>query len=375
MDYAEMEMSQLEERAAAIVTEAESKGSTPEDLEALEALEKEHNAVKEEIERRQAAEAERRRLAEQVAKGAGDVINEAPDSKEEREKNMTDMEIRNSREYVDAFAHYIKTGSDAECRALLSDAASGTVPIPAFVAGIVAERVKESRILSRVRKVNAPGVLKVGFEISAPVAAFHEEGGSEVTEEALTLGIVTMNPGSFKKWVSFSDELFENSEAFVSYIYDEITRGIIKAEEKAVIDAILNAPATASGTAPAVAKTGSAAGAITDFVNARALLSGAAEDLVIIVSPADYATYRGLQLGGTYGADPFDGREVIVSDYATKPIIGDLYGVTLNRPKGDAIEFKLDDHTLMTTDMIRLLGRQAGVVAVTGNNFFAKVSA
>ena len=372
MEFKDMEMTALEQRIAAIQDEAQLLGETDEDLAKLEALKEERAAIDREIEARRAAEAERRKAAAEVANGAGEVKEEAP---EEMRKDKTNMEIRNTKEYIDAFANYIKTGNDAECRSLLSDAASGTVPIPEFVSGIVAERVKESRILSRVRKVNAPGVLKTGFEISAPVATLHAEGGDPVTEEALTLGIVTMNPASFKKWVSFSDELMENSESFISYIYDEITRGIIKAEEKAVVDAILAAPQVATSTAPAVAKTGSAAGAITDFVDARALLSGAAEDLVVIVSPADYATYRGLQMAATYGVDPFDGREVIISEYATKPIIGDLYGVTLNRPKGDEIEFKLDDHTLMTSDIVRLLGRQAASVAVTGNLFFAKVSA
>jgi len=351
-------------------------GSSPEDLDGLKALEEEMRTINEEIEARKAAEAERRELAEKIANGSGETLNQDPESIEERKNKMADIEVRNSREYIDAFANYIKTGSDAECRALLSDgAATGTVPIPEFVAGIVADRVRESRILSRVRKVNAPGVLKVGFEINAPEATYHAEGAAAVTEEALTLGIVTMNPASFKKWVSFSDELMDNSQAFVEYVYDEITRGIIKAEEKAVVQAILAAPQTATATAPAVAKTGAAAGEITDFVNARALLSGAAEDLVVIVSPAAYATYRGLQMGANYGVDPFDGREVIISEYATVPIIGDLYGVTLNRPKGDEIEFKLDNLSLMTSDIVRLLGRQAASVAVTGNLFFAKVSA
>ena len=370
MNYKDMEMAQLEERKAAIAAEAEGMGSSPEDLDGLKALEEEMRTINEEIEARKAAEAERRELAEKIANGSGETLNQDPESIEERKSKMADIEVRNSREYIDAFANYIKTGSDAECRALLSDgAATGTVPIPEFVAGIVADRVRESRILSRVRKVNAPGVLKVGFEINAP------EGAAAVTEEALTLGIVTMNPASFKKWVSFSDELMDNSQAFIEYVYDEITRGIIKAEEKAVVQAILAAPQTATATAPAVAKTGAAAGAITDFVNARALLSGAAEDLVVIVSPAAYATYRGLQMGANYGVDPFDGREVIISEYATVPIIGDLYGVTLNRPKGDEIEFKLDNLSLMTSDIVRLLGRQAASVAVTGNLFFAKVSA
>ena len=300
MNYKDMEMAQLEERKAAIAAEAEGMGSSPEDLDGLKALEEEMRTINEEIEARKAAEAERRELAEKIANGSGEVINEDPSTTEERKTKMDNLEVRNSREYIDAFANYIKTGSDAECRALLSDgAATGTVPIPEFVAGIVADRVRESRILSRVRKVNAPGVLKVGFEINAPEATYHAEGAAAVTEEALTLGIVTMNPASFKKWVSFSDELMDNSQAFIEYIYDEITRGIIKAEEKAVVQAILAAPQTATATAPAVAKTGAAAGEITDFVNARALLSGAAEDLVVIVSPAAYATYRGLQISAT----------------------------------------------------------------------------
>lgn len=371
MDYKTMETAALEERLSKIVEEATEERS----LEELKAYEEEQRAIKAELEARKAAEADRRRIAEEIANGSGETVNEDPATNERKQSKMENKEIRNSKEYIDAFANYIRTGNDAECRALLSDAASGTVPIPEFVSGIVAERVRESRILSRVRKVNAPGVLKTGFEINAPVATLHAEGGAAVDEEALTLGIVTMNPASFKKWVSFSDELMENSESFIEYIYDEITRGIIKAEEKAVIDAILAAPQTATAARPAVAKTGSAAGAITDFVNARALLSGAAEDLVVIVSPAAYATYRGLQMGANYGVDPFDGREVIVSDYATVPIIGDLYGVTLNRPNGDEIQFKLDETTLMTSDIVRLLGRQAASVAVTGNLYFAKVAA
>lgn len=371
MDYKTMETAALEERLSKIVEEATEERS----LEELKAYEEEQRAIKAELEARKAAEADRRRIAEEIANGSGETVNEDPATNERKQSKMENKEIRNSKEYIDAFANYIRTGNDAECRALLSDAASGTVPIPEFVSGIVAERVRESRILSRVRKVNAPGVLKTGFEINAPVATLHAEGGAAVDEEALTLGIVTMNPASFKKWVSFSDELMENSESFIEYIYDEITRGIIKAEEKAVIDAILAAPQTATAARPAVAKTGSAVGAITDFVDARALLSGAAEDLVVIVRPADYATYRGLQMAATYGVDPFDGREVIVSDYATVPIIGDLYGVTLNRPNGDEIQFKLDEHTLMTSDIVRLLGRQAASVAVTGNLYFAKVAA
>ena len=140
MNYKDMEMAQLEERKAAIAAEAEGMGSSPEDLDGLKALEEEMRAINEEIEARKAAEAERRELAEKIANGSGEVINEDPSTTEERKTKMDNLEVRNSREYIDAFANYIKTGSDAECRALLSDgAATGTVPIPEFVAGIVAD--------------------------------------------------------------------------------------------------------------------------------------------------------------------------------------------------------------------------------------------
>lgn len=371
----ELSAEEIETRKAEIREEIKA-ASDPAVLDALDA---EVSAIEERVAQLKAENEERKAREEReahradiaaVLAGSGKTIE-----KMEERKTMTNMEIRNTKEYIDAFAKYVKTGNDKECRSLLTENASGTVPVPEFVYGIVAERVKASRILSRVRRMNVKGNVKVGFEIAAPEAVIHEEGGTAVTEEALTLGIVTLIPGAAKKWVQFSDEVADNSEAFLRYIYDELTRGIIKAREKAIIDAILTAPQTATSTAPAVAKTGSAAGAITDFVDARALLSGAAEDLVIIVSPADYATYRGLQMSASYGVDPFDGREVIVSEYATKPIIGDLAGAMENLPNGDDIEFKYDDLTLMTSDMVRLLGRQPVASGVVGNLFFAKVSA
>lgn len=364
-----LDLEGIEARKAEMKTEFEQ--AAKDDTAALDAFETEKEIIEERVAQIRAEIETRKAEMQKVAEGVGKTIE-----KMEERKTMTNMEIRNTKEYIDAFAKYIKTGSDKECRALLTEnAATGTVPVPEFVYDIVAERVKESRILSRVRRMNVKGNVKVGFEISAPEATMHAEGGQAVTEEELTLGIVTLIPAAAKKWVQFSDEVLDNSEAFLRYIYDEITRGIIKAREKAIIDAILNAPQTATANAPAVAKTGSAASAVTDFIEARALLSGAAEDLVVIVNPTDYAMYRGLTMNAGYAVDPFDGREVIISEYATKPIIGDLAGAMENLPNGDDIEFKLDDKTLMTSDMVRLLGRQAVASGLVGNLFFAKVSA
>ena len=358
----------VENRASQIVVEladADAEGIETLNVE-LEAIEERKAVLNAELEEKRAA-------VKAVAEGAGTVIEERKD-----EHKMTDIEIRNSHEYVEAFAKYIKTGDATECRTLFTDnIQNGTVAVPTFVADIVAKRLEDSEILRRVRRMEAAGNVKVGFEIAAPAATAHTEGGNAITEEALTLGIVNLVPKTFKKFVQISDEALDSmsGEAYLRYIYDEVARGIIKAEENAVVAAILAAPQTATATAPAVAKTGSAAGAIDDFIQARALLSSAAENLVIICTPAQYASYRSLQLSASYAVDPFDGLEVLFSDAATAPIIGDLAGVMMNLPKGSAVEFKYDDKTLMTSDIVKILGRQPAAIGVVGNLFFAKVSA
>lgn len=369
IEIKEMTIEELEARKAEIGEAIEQPDAN------LDELETEVRAINEEIEARKQAESQRAEIRNAVATGDGDVIEKITETTEERKMDV--KEIRNSAAYIEAFAKYVKTNDESECRALLSDNVSGgVVPVPDFVGGIVADRLRESKILSRVRRMNAAGNVKVGFEIDAPAAGVDTEGESAVAEEALSLGIVELIPKTYKKWVSISDEALDSmsGQAYLEYIYDEVARGIIKARENAVVAAILAAPQTATASTPAVAKTGSAAGAITDFVNARALLSSAAEDIVIICTPAQYAQYRGLQMAANYGVDPFDGLEVLFNDTATAPLIGDLSGVLENLPKGDSIEFKYDDRTRMKQDLVDVLGRQPSAIGVVGNKFFAKVA-
>ena len=365
---------ELEKRAAEIAVEITAEDITADTVEAmndeLSAIEERKLELNKEVEERKAA-------AAAVVSGAGKEVEQRKE-----EHTMTEMEIRNSHEYIEAFANYVKTGDDKECRTLLSDNVqsplTGSVPVPTFVGEIVAKRLEASPILSRVRKMNAAGNVKVGFEIDAPAAGKHAEGGDAMSEEELVIGIVTLVPSTFKKWVSISDEALDSmsGEAYLSYIYEEVARGIIKAEENEVIADILAAPQTATATAPAVAKySNSGTAAIDDFVQARALLSSAAEDLVIICTPAQYAAYRALQMGANYAVDPFDGLEVLFNDTVTAPIIGDLAGVLMNLPKGEAVEFKYDDRTRMKQDLVDILGRQPAAIGVVGNKFFAKVTA
>ena len=370
MDFSTMSNEELLERRAAIATEIDAPEA---DLDALEA---EARSINEELENRKQAEMKRNEIRSAVAKGDGKVT--AKIEREER-KTMTMTELRESRDYINAYANYIKTGDDAECRALLTENVEsplvGNVPVPVMVEGIVAEALKESKIMSRVRKTYAKGNVKVGFELSAPIATVHAEGGDPQTEENLQLGIVTLVPETLKKWVSISDEALDtmSGEALLQYVYSEIARKIIKAEEKMVVEAILNAPPTATATEPAVAQMTVPEKGLADFINARALLTSDAENLVIIMTPADYAAYKALAVSAGFAFDPFEGIEVLFSDYATQSIIGDLSGILANYPNGDEVQFKFDDRTLMTSDLVRVLGRKPVAVAVVGNNYFAQI--
>ena len=368
MDYTTMTIEELTERRSAIAGELDAPEA---DLDALEA---EVRGINEELENRKNAETKRAEIRSAVAAGKGETKKTF-----EENKKMTLNELRSSKEYINAYANYVKTEDATEVRALLSDNVQsplvGSVPVPTFVEGIIAESLRESKIMSRVRKTYAKGNVKVGFEVSAPVPGVHDEGDGPMDEENLVLGVVTLIPKTLKKWVSISDEALDSmsGEEYLRYIYSEIARKIIKAEELEVVGAILNAPQTATATAPAVAKLTITTAGVADFINARALLSSEAEDLVIIIAPADYAKYKGLAIAAGFAFDPFEGIEVLFSDSAVMPIIGDLSGVMVNYPNGDEVQFKRDDTTLMTSDLVRVLGRKPVAVGVVGNLYFTKI--
>ena len=184
----ELTMEGIEERKAAIREEI----ANATDSASLDALEEEMNIIEERV---KTIEIETRKAdMDAVAKGLGETI-ELP--KEERK--MTEKEIRSTKEYIDAFANYIKTGKDAECRALLTTNVSGTVPVPTYVEDRIKTAWDRVELMGLVRKTYIRGNLNVGFERSADPAYIHTEGSAANTEESLTLGIVELKPQSIKK--------------------------------------------------------------------------------------------------------------------------------------------------------------------------------
>ena len=119
-------------------------------------------------------------------------------------------EIRSSKEYVAAYAEYVKSiirgekADDSELRKLMTDNVEtyGQVPVPTMVDDIVRTAWEDEKVLARVRKTYFKGNVKVAFERSADPAYNHAEGSTAPTEEALLLGIVTLLPENIKSGVS-----------------------------------------------------------------------------------------------------------------------------------------------------------------------------
>ena len=348
----------------------------------LDALETEARAIKAELEERVRVEAEKAEIREQLA--AGELKTETIEKHEERTV-MTNAEVRNSKEYIDAYAEYIKTEKDAECRALLTENVSGTVPVPEFVYDIVKTAWDREGITRRVRKAYIKGNLKVSFEISGSDAAVHTEGGDPVAEESLVLGVVTLVPQSIKKWISLSDEVYDlRGEAFLHYIYDELTYRIAKKAADQIVAAIEACGTVSTTTCPGVPKITATTIGMSLVADALGKLSDEAANPVIMMNKATWSKFKAVQYANGYAVDPFEGLDVEFNntidsfDEATTgetfAIVGDLaQGALMVLPNGEEIEFKFDNTTLMTSDLIRVLGRMYAGIGVVAPNSFVKI--
>lgn len=377
MNFETMTIEQLEERRAAILVEMDVEGAD------LDALETEARGIKEELEKRKAEEAKKVELRKIVAAGAGDTIAKI----EPEERKVKDVkEIRNSAEYINAFVDYIKTGDATECRALLSqNATNGTVAVPELVYDIVKTAWDREGITRRVRKAYIKGNLKVGFEISATGATKHNEGVA-VDEETLVLGIVELVPKSIKKWISVSDEALDlTGEAFLRYIYDELTYQIAKKAADDLIADIVACGTVSTTTCPSVPKIVATQVSMGLVASAISQLSDEAANPTIMMNKATWAKFKAAQYANGYGADPFEGLDVEFNnsiksiDVATTGeawlIVGDLdHGALMNLPNGEEISFKFDEMTLATSDLVRIIGRMFVAEKVVAPDAFVKVT-
>ena len=379
MEIKDMTIEQLEERRAQIAVELDKDDAD------LDALETEARAIKDEIETRKANAAKREEIRSAVANGEGTKI--APVVEQEVRNMPTLEEIRSSKEYVNAFADYIKSGKDEECRALLTNLVSGgQVPVPTIIEGRIRTAWEKNGLMALVRKTYVPGILKVGFELSADPAYIHTEGATASTEEALTFGVVTMTPASIKKWITISDEALDlGGEEFLYYVYDELTYQIAKKAQSELIAKITALTASATSTAVGV---GVVAGTPSMGVVASAIgsLSDEASNPVIVMNKGTWAQFKAAQYAASYAIDPFEGLDVHFDNnlpvYSTAGttgsawmIVGDFgVGAHANFPNGDDINIKYDDLSLAEKDLVKLVGREYVGLGIVADHAFCKVT-
>ena len=374
MNINEMDLEQVETRMAEVKDLLHEDGA---DLDALETEIGELKARKADI----LAEIETRKAE----------INEVIDSAaevapiEERSLTMENIEVRNTKEYINAYADYIKSGDDRNCRALLTENVSGTVAVPEFVYDIVKTAWEKEGIMSLVKKTYMRGNLKIGFEISATGATVHTEAAnSAVSEENLVLGIVNLVPASIKKWISVSDEVLDLAgEDFLRYIYDELTYQIAKKAADELLTKIKACGTVSTTTCPSVAAL-SANVAIGTVAQALAKLSDQAANPVIVMNKQTWGSFKTAEYAGSFSADAFEGLPVVFNNTMTAysacstgdcyAIVGDFgEGAIANFPNGQEINIKFDDLSKAEYDLVKIIGREYVALGVVAPEAFCQI--
>lgn len=394
MEIKDMKLEDIEQRLAEI---AERRSGMAEVLEAeeteeavLDELQTEAEALNQEeaeLEERKAAILE---AAEQRQKELDEVMQNGKTVQEfdkGESKTMTNAEVRASKEYTLAFADYIKTGDDTQCRALLTENVSGQVPVASYVDEVIRHAWDREGIVSRVRKTYMKGNVRVGYEISADGAYIHtESSNTAVTEESLSLGIVNLIPMSIKKFIQISDEVYDlTGEAFLEYIYSELVYRIAKKLADEIIKDIEACGTQSATSLPAVPKITSTTVTVSLTDKALAELSDEATNPCIIMNKQTWGAFKEAEADNDYRYDPFSGLPVVFNNSmaafsaattgVTYAIVGDLgLGEQANFPNGEGIDIKFDDKTKMEYDLIRILGREFVGHAVVAPKAFVKIT-
>ena len=376
MNLTEKTVEELEARQAEIAGENREEMTT----ETIEERAHELEAIKAELEARKAAAAAAEEARKAVENGAGETKEEI----KQEEKRMDNLEMRNTPEYINAFADYIKTGNDRECRTLLTETVSGTVPVPSLVEDIVKTAWEKNELLSRITKTSFRGNLKVPFERSADGAYVHTEGTTGLTEENLQIGIVTLTPNNIKKWIRISDEVVAmGGESFVRYIYEEITYRILNKLVAELVNKVVIADASNGATAIGVPVSKAAPGVMT-IANAATNLSEDARNLCVVMNRLTEQAFNTAYAGASFAIDPFAGMPRIytsalgaystLSENGVYAFVGDLSALQANYPEGEGIVIKWDELSEAEDDLVKIVGRQYVGYGITAPGKLVKLT-
>ena len=352
------------------------------ETEELEARANELEAIQAEMEARKAAAIAAEEARKAVENGAGKTTEE-----HEEEKKMDLKEIRNTPEYINAYANYIKTGRDTECRDVLlslNASAGGQLPVPDMLESIIKTAWEKNDFLSHVRKTYFRGNVRVPFELSATGAWVHAEGTTGLTEEAITIGIVELKPENIKKWIRISDEAIDlGGEDFLRYIYDEITYRILKELVAQLVADVTSAQAS-NGTDHIGVPVVKVAPGVMVLPNAATNLSEEATDLCVVMNRLTEAKFNTAYASGQFAIDPFAGFTKVycsalpafdaASENDCYAIVGDLKALQVNYPAGEGIVIKWDDLSLAEDDLVKVVGRQYAGHDITAPGCLVKLT-
>ena len=378
MKFDEMTVEQLEARQAEIAG-METDGAATEELEARSA---ELEAIKAELEARAQKAAEEAEARKAVEDGAGEIKE-----KMQEEKKMEVSEIRNSPEYLDAFANYIRTGNDSECRTVLltkNAPASGQLPVPDMLEGIIKTAWDKNEFLNQIKKTYFRGNLRVPFELSATGAWKHIEGTTGLTEEEITIGIVTLTPANIKKLVRVTDECIAmGGEEFINYIYSEVAYRILGELVAEIIDYIDDLGTSNGATAIGIPKVKVAPGVMV-LANAATNLTEEATDLCVVMNRLTEAKFNIAYASGQFAINPFDGFKKVycsalpafdaASENDMYALVGDLKAIQANYPEGEGLVIKWDDLSEAEDDIVKVVGRQYVGFGVTAPGRLVKLT-
>ena len=376
MEIKDMTMEEVETRMGEISALLETEDANVEELrtETDALIERKNNLIE--------AAVEKRSLLNKIADAKIEPIAKV-ETEEERKMENT-IEIRNTPEYINAYANYIRTNDDRELRALLTQNGSGEIQVPSLVYDIVKTAWEKEGIMALVRKAYLKGNLRVSFEKSADPAVIHTEGQA-VTEEELHLGVIQLTPVAIKKWISISDEALDMAAVpYLEYIYDELTYQIAKKAADTVIAKIEACTAAATTGAVAVPVVTAASISLGTVAQAMANLSDEAQNPVVMMNKLTWGAVKAAQYTANFAADPFEGLPVVFNNTIkafsaastgdTYMIVGDLgHGALANFPNGQEITVKRDDFTLAASDLVRFIGREYVGIGIVANNAFCKV--
>ena len=370
--------------------EIEAELSNPEaDLDALTEetrnLMDESSDLASQLEALKKAAAEEEETRKKIADGD---IGETKETFQE-EKKMDNIEIRNSKEYIEAYANYIKTGRPDECRSVLLSKnapapASGQVPVPDLVENVIKTAWERNEFLNRVRKTYFRGNLRVPFELSATGAFVHVEGTTGLTEEDVTIGIVTLTPENIKKWIRISSEAIDlGGEEFLRYIYDEVTYQILyKLVAELVAD--VTGASTESGSTAIGVPAVSAAPGVNVIRNAATNLTEEARDICVVLNRLSEAEFNTAYASANFAIDPWAGLPRVytsalpaytsAASNAVYAIVGDLYAIQVNYPVGEDVVIKWDDLSLAEDDLVKVVGRQYAGHGITAPGRLVKIT-